>query len=237
MPSYTERGLRVLVLALAVALANGVLGLAFLLGVLSGLWIPRTLDLLENVVGVLVVGLGLLGFWTLRRGRDEHGAAHVASLRRATMAMVLAAGSEMLLLGTGLALGFGLLPSVVVTGGTYPPVVTAEWVLQTTHFAAYLLIAGSVGLFLLWTVWGLLARLPRWIALAALVLGLPTPAITLVTVSALADLGSLPAAVFYAAWVFPAVSISLWLLAYLLTMVQIRDVVLHATPGPAPNEV
>ncbi len=235
---WTERGVRVLVVALGVALGTDLLELSFLATAFGAptVWNPRLLFAVEDVAGVAVVGTGLAGFWWLRRGRDERGAAHASSLRRATVALFGAVASELALVLTGLALGYGLLPSAVVIGETYPPAITVEWVIQTVHFAAYSFIAAFVGLFLLWNVWQLAPRLLRGITLAALLLALPGPILSLTSVAEFVDPRTIPFYAFYASWILTCISVALWLLAYLVLAVRFRGAARGALAGPAVPE-
>lgn len=235
---WTERGLWGLVVALGVALGTDLLELSFLATAFGppSFSSPGLLFAVEDVAGVAVVGTGLAGFWWLRRGRDEQGAAHASNLRRATVALFGAVASELLLVLTGLALGYGLLPSAVVIGETYPPTITVEWVIQTVHFAAYSFIAAFVGLFLLWNVWQLAPRLLRGTALAALLLALPGPILSLTSVAELVDPRTIPFYAFYASWILTSISGSLWLLAYLLLAVRVRGAAQGTPAEPAVPE-
>ncbi len=212
-----------MVIGLAAAVFLSLMSLGALFGV-ANLGVPSMfwLFLVEDAVGFLVVGIGLMGFVWLRMGRNERGAAHAACLRRATMALILTVASEGLIFVTGLVLGYGILPHAIVVSGTFPPQVTPEWILTMAHFAGYVLVAVFVGLFLLWNIWDLSEVPSRWMGLTALVLGVPTHVIAWVSVSHLTDPMAIPVVGYYVSWVLPVSSVSLWLVAYVLVLRRLR---------------
>lgn len=231
----TERGVWWLMLGLAAAIPLSLASLVSLFRAASfGISSVSLLFLLEDAAGLLVLGLGLVGFAWLRRGRNEHGPAHAGSLRRATIALLLTGASEALILVTGLLLGFGVLPRVIVIGVTYPPHFTLEWGLIMAHFAGYLLVGVFVGLFLLWSIWGLTGGAPRWIGLAALVAGVPTHIIALADVSGVTEPMAIPVGVYYVSWALPALSVTLWFVAYVLVLTRLRGAALSPIAGAAP---
>lgn len=232
--SMTERGLRWFVLGLIVALAAGLLSLLLLFTVIAAAsWSP--FFLVEDAAGLVVIVLGLLGFWTVRRGRAAHGMAHTSSLRRAMVALVLTAVSEALIFVSGIVLGYGILPHAIIVGGTYPPAITPEWILRMVHFSGYIFVSIFVGLFLLWTIWHLDTGVPRAIAVVALVVGVPTHVISLLTVSFLLDPLPVPVTLYRVAFVLPALSMLLWLIAYLLVILQLRSHAMTPVPSAVSN--
>lgn len=218
----TEHGIRWLVFSIAISLATGVLGIAIILGAPQDLRLSLWVFTALEVIGGVVVILGLIGFWMLRLGRAERGPAHASSMRRSTIALVAAGASESLIFATGILLGYGVVPSGLIISTLYPIQVTPQWVLKTLHFGGYVLLAASVGLTLLWVMWQMAPGVPRWVALAALVVGTGSPLITFLDVTGLALPGSFPVALFYASWFLPFISGSLWLVTYILVMIRIR---------------
>lgn len=230
----TERGLRWFMVALAVALATGLLTILFVFTVIvMESWSP--LFLVEDAAGLTVIVMALLGFRAVRRGQAAHGTAHASSLHRALVALVLAGVSEAFILVSGIVLGFGIPVHVIIISGSYPPSITLEWILRMVHFAGYILVAIFVGLFLLWTIWHLAAGVPRAIAVIALLSAVPTPIINLVDVSFLLPPSAVPLALLRVAVVLPVVSVSLWLIAYLLVIVRLRSGNIVPTPAAASN--
>ncbi len=232
--TMTERGLRWFLLGLSLALAAWLLSLGVLFAVIAvQTW--SLLFLVEDAVGLAVIALGLVGFWRMRQGRVERGPAHASSLRRATIALILAAVSEGSILVSGIILGYGILPRAILIGDSYPVQITPYWILRMVHFTGYALVAIFVGLFLLWSIWHLVTGVPRGIAVAALVALVPAPLISLVSVSQLLDPFAMPVVLYGVALVLPALSISLWLIAYILAILRLRSGALVPLSGAASN--
>lgn len=232
--TWTGRGLPLLILALALALAAGLAELVLIVGAVSLVAVWRVVFLFEDAVGFAALGLGLAGLWALWRGRLEYGASHAASVRRSAVAFVLGAVSVLLLLLTGLSLGYGFLPAGgYVESVTFPLVITVVWLLQLAHHLAYVLIAAFVGLLLLGMIWRLGTPASRWIGLAALLVGVLAPLVGVAAFLSPIGPGSLPVIVFYAAWFMPTASSSLWLLAYVLVASHLRGAAPFSLLSPA----
>jgi hypothetical protein len=218
--TLTERGLRWVVVSLAVALGANLVALGYFLAVTAG----HALDirswtlvwaLWETLLFASVLP-GFLGFWRMRQGEREYDSAHEANMRWASVAFVLGAVSALVYFGAGMVLGFVYVPASTAFG----------WTIRTAHQVAPNLLVVLVGLFLLWGIWRLGTTLSRRLAAGAFLFG-----ILALVLSILTQVFPLSTGVWDIAPALPALSVGLWLVAYLLVTGHLRGV----SPRPAAS--
>lgn len=222
MRTLTERGLRWVVLSLAVALGANLVALGLFVTVTGGQGLDfgtRTLvlQLWETLLFASVVP-GFLGFWRTRQGKHEYDSKHEANVRWASACFVLGAVSALVLFGTGMILGF-----VYVSATTAP-----GWTLRAAHQVAPYLLVVFVGMFLLWNIWRLGTIPSQWAATGAFLSGVLALVLGIFTLAY-----PLPSFAWDIALALPVLSIGLWLVAYLLVTTHLRGVSPRPSASPA----
>jgi hypothetical protein len=221
--TLTERGLRWVVVSLAVALGANLVALGYFLAVTAG----HALDvgtwtlvwaLWETLLFASVLP-GFLGFWRMRQGKREYDSKHETNMRWASVAFVLGAVSALVFFGTGLVLGFVYVPATTALG----------WTFRAARQIAPNLVVVFVGLFLLWTIWRLGTASSRWVAAGAFLSGFLALVLSVLTV-----MYPLPTGAWEMALVaVPVLSVGLWLVAYLLVAAHLRGITPRPSAGPA----
>ncbi len=229
MRTSTERGLCWLIVALGIALAADLAALGpayiFYVGPVLGAGSPSFFLAAWDVLLFASVVPAALAFRALRRGRSEFGDGHVAEMRNGTAAFVGGAASAVLLLLTGLILGFAYVPSTAYAGTAGPSApwtVFAGTLLRAAHSLAAPLLAVFLGLFLLEVLWSLSPRSSRVLVVVAFVAGVLVPLLGGVALLLLIPpIGTLPYLVLLT---LPAISLGLWLGLSLLALLRVRGV-------------
>lgn len=183
--SSTARGLRWLVLSLAIALAadGAVLAaaLAFWSGPLVYAIVSLPLSTAYVVLGFACAAPAFVGFRSLRRGRAELGPAHRMGLRRGAAGFIVGGAAAALLTLTGIFLGLFYIPAgAYVAGATYssPLELAFGETLRAVHVVTPSIMAVFLGFFLIESVWDLATRPTRILSLAALASGVLVPILT-----------------------------------------------------------
>ncbi len=220
MRTLTERGLRWIVVSLALALGANAVFFGFSVVVIGGpgldlgTW-TLVLGLWEALLFASVVP-GFLGFWRMWQGKREYNSKRDHDMKWASAAFVLGAVSALMFFGTGVVLGLFYVQATSAPG----------WTLRAAHQSAPVLLVILVGLFLLWTIWRLGTTLSRWVAAGAFLSGVLVLVLGTLTVAY-----SLPMSVWDIALALPVLSVGLWLVAYLLVTAHLRD----GSPRPSAS--
>jgi len=222
MRTLTERGLRWIVVSLALALGANAVFFGFSVIVIGGpgldlgTW-ALVLGIWEALLFASVVP-GFLGFWRMWQGKREYDSKRDHDMRWASAAFVLGAVSALMFVGTGVVLGLFYVPVTSASG----------WTLRAAHQSAPILLVVLVGLFLLWTIWRLGTTLSRWVAAGAFLSGVLGLVLGILTLAY-----SPPMSVGDIALALPVLSVGLWLVAYLLVTAHLRDVTPRPSASPA----
>lgn len=224
MRTVTELGLRLVLVALILALVADMVQLASVLvqryaGVGPSGATPLALLWFALLLSCTIPAY--LGFRAFRAGRDEFGAAHAASGRRGTIFFLLGAASAVLYTATGLILGFVYVPDGAYTGNPPSAIpVAVGVVIRGVHAVAPAVIAVFVGLFLIGHIWKLASPQSRVLAAIALLAGVAAPVMWLTSfylaVPGLTPEGGLTLEA------LPVVSLALWITAYVLVLRRVR---------------